>query len=212
MWVQVQDIPKLGVVLPMSRGEPPVIAFPLTLPMGWVESPPYFTVLTETACDLANSALHSTSHSFQRAHRLEAVAATSPPTDKSTAAATERPCSTERLRWDKRPRSTARPPVAAVDVYVDDFLLMAQTDAQRCKVMRTTLNSIDAVFRPLSDTDPSHRKEPASVKKMLQGDACWATNKRILGWDFDTVSQTIHLPPHHLKRLYELLDSISPPL
>jgi hypothetical protein len=40
VWLQIADIPKLGVVLPTSPGQPPLIAFPLTLPMGWVESPP----------------------------------------------------------------------------------------------------------------------------------------------------------------------------
>jgi hypothetical protein len=101
--------------------------------------------------------------------------------------------------------------VAAVDVYVDDFLLMAQTEPQRTKVLRTTLHAIDQVFRPLAHTDPNHRKEPASVKKMLKGDACWDTKKRILGWDLDTVAQTLHLPDHRLERLHVLLDSISPP-
>ena len=37
VWLRLDDIPKLGVVLPL------LIAFPLALPMGWVESPPYFT-------------------------------------------------------------------------------------------------------------------------------------------------------------------------
>ena len=58
VWLRAGNIPKLGVVLPTTPGQPPIIAFPLTLPMGWVESPPsYFTVLTETACDLANAHL-----------------------------------------------------------------------------------------------------------------------------------------------------------
>ena len=213
VWVQFRDIlPKLGVVLPTSPGEPPLIAFPLTLPMGWVESPPYFTVLTETACDLANSRLRQRLGS-PTPHRLEDIAAT-PPSDISTSADpaphAKRIRSSERLRSHKR-CSAGQPPVAAVDVYVDDFLLMAQTAPQRTRVMRTTLAAIDQVFRPLAPHDPSHRKEPASVKKMLKGDACWATTKRILGWDIDTLAETISLPPHRLERLYELLDAISPP-
>ena len=39
VWLQLADIPKLGVVLPTSPGQLPLIAFPLALPMGWVESP-----------------------------------------------------------------------------------------------------------------------------------------------------------------------------
>ncbi|KAI2501864.1 hypothetical protein MHU86_12629 [Fragilaria crotonensis] len=127
VWLQITDIPKLGVALPLASECHPLVAFPLALPMGWVESPPYFTALTETACDLANAALR------------------------------------------------VAPPVAAVDVYVDDFLLMAQTAHQQRKVLRATLQAVDAVFRPLDATDPAHRKEPASVKKMLKGDAHWAT-------------------------------------
>lgn len=46
---------------------------------------------------------------------------------------------------------------------------------------------------------------------MLKGDACWATTKRILGWDIDTRRGTLNLPPHRLERLYHLLDLVSPP-
>jgi hypothetical protein len=108
------------------------------------------------------------------AHRLEAVAATPPPDAVEYKESDE---VTQRVRIDPH----GRPPVAAVDVYVDDFLLMAQTFAQRREVMRAFLTAIDAVLRPLSLTDPVHRKEPASVKKMLQGDASWSTTERILG-------------------------------
>ena len=51
------DIPTLGVTLPFSHEGEPLIAFPLTLPMGWVNSPPLFCSATETVCDLANQQL-----------------------------------------------------------------------------------------------------------------------------------------------------------
>jgi hypothetical protein len=213
VWLQYRDIPKLGVVLPTSPGQPPLIAFPLTLPMGWVESPPYFTVLTETVCDLANASLRR-GHVLDLAkpHHLEHVAATLSNAAQASALPSKRPRSHERLRSSQRlVRLPGRPPVADVDVYVDDFLLLAQTEPQRTKVMRTTLHAIDQVFRPLAPSDPNHRKEPASVKKMLKGDACWDTQKRILGWDIDTEAQTLQLPEHRLDRLHVLLDSISPP-
>ena len=96
-------------------------------------------------------------------------------------------------------------------MYVDDFLLMPRFLAQRRRVMRASLTAIDEVFRLLSPTDPVHCKEPASVKKMLQGIGLWSTTKRILGWDLDIRASTLNLPPHRLDRLYELLDLISPP-
>lgn len=40
--IRAADIPKLGVILPHSPTGLPLIAFPLALPMGWVESPPLF--------------------------------------------------------------------------------------------------------------------------------------------------------------------------
>ena len=208
VWLQIADIPILGVALPTTPGQPPLVAFPLALPMGWVESPPYFTTLTETACDLANTELRGRNSKRPRntVHRLEQVAAT-PPSDTVEV---QGKCEATR-RDTRRGHRQGRPPVAAVDVYVDDFLLLAQTEHQRERVLRTTLHAIDDVFRPLSPSDPEIRKEPASVKKMLKGDACWATQKRLLGWDINTETSTLNLPPHRLERLYTLLDMIRPP-
>ena len=163
VWVQTRDIAKLGVVLPASPGCTPLIAFPLALPMGWVESPPYFTAVTETTCDLANAKLARPGQ--LEPHRLEGVAATPPP-DDDTLPSPPSPV------VDIPPTlcATSRPPVASVDIYVDDFLLLAQTAHQRTKVMRATLSSIDDVLRPRSEKDPPHRTEPASVKKMQKGE------------------------------------------
>lgn len=211
VWLQWADIPKLGVALPTSAGRPMLVAFPLlALPMGWVESPPYFTSLTETACDLANMSLCTSEHNtleHSTVHRLEGVAAT-PPTER-TIEVESKGAATRATHHRQR---QGRPPAAAVDVYVDDFLLMAQTRTQQQRVLRASLHAIDRVFRPLEASDLATRKEPASVKKMLQGDACWATKKRILGWDVDTApASTLNLPPHRLDRLYALLAMIRPP-
>jgi hypothetical protein len=171
------DIPKLGVALPTSPGRPPLVAFPLALPMGWVESPPYFTTFSETACDLANMSLCTSVMPLEHGavHRLEAVAVTPPP--ERTAAAKDKG---EATRVTHRGKHQGHPPTAAVDVYVDDFLLMAQTRHQQHRVLRAALHAIDKVFRALEESDSTTRKEPASVKKMLQGDACWDTRNGFL--------------------------------
>ena len=39
VWLQIADKPKLEVVLPSTAGQPRLVAFPLALPMGWIESP-----------------------------------------------------------------------------------------------------------------------------------------------------------------------------
>lgn len=179
------------------------MALPLALPMGWVESPPYFTAATVTAYDLINTAL-------QRgvrfpSHPLESLAATPPTNLKASLDARARS-----LAAVPGSAATRSPPLAYSDVYVDDFILAAQTRRHRQRVLRAALHSIDQVFRPLPADDASCRKEPISVKKLKQGDASWSTRKTILGWDFDTKSETLTLPPHRLDRLYELLNSFTP--
>jgi hypothetical protein len=67
--------PTLAVILPYKDGEEPLVAIPLSLPMGWVESPPYFCAVTETIADIANRDIHKR----QAPHRLDDLADTAPP-------------------------------------------------------------------------------------------------------------------------------------
>jgi hypothetical protein len=90
--------------------------------------------------------------------------------------------------------------VAQVDVYVDNFLLLALTRHQQHKVLRVNFSAIDEVLRSPTASDPVHRKEPTSTKKMLGEDAFWATQKRILGWDLDSEALTLCLPALCLLR------------
>lgn len=84
VWIQIDNVPKQawGLVLPTAPGSGPLVVFPLALPMGWVLSPPDFTVLTKMACDLANAIIKERLlHARLTATRwLEAVADT-PPSD-----------------------------------------------------------------------------------------------------------------------------------
>lgn len=61
----------LACMVPCLGHETPLVAIPLSLPMGWVESPPWFCALTETIADVANARTH-----FKRlpSHRLEKLA------------------------------------------------------------------------------------------------------------------------------------------
>ena len=52
-----EDVPSLGVCLPPVLDGKTLVAFPLVITMGWVESPPQFCSVTETVADLANTAL-----------------------------------------------------------------------------------------------------------------------------------------------------------
>ena len=203
VWVQLTDIPTLGVALPVAPGSTPLVAFPLALPMGWVESPPFFTTSTETVCDLSNAKLADPTFRGNP-HRLEQIAQSNPTASTDS-----------RLPPKRRPplASPCGPskPVAGVDIYVDDFPLLSQTKHQQQRVLRSALHSIDEVFRPLTSGDPPDRKEPSSVKKMLEGDAAWSTQKRLLGSDFDTELMTLNLPPHRIERLREVVSWIQAP-
>ena len=58
VWLSVADIPALAVAMPPGPNGEQLVAFPLVLPMGWVQSPPYFCSVTETIADLANDTLY----------------------------------------------------------------------------------------------------------------------------------------------------------
>ena len=72
--------PKLAIVLPTRPGEPTLLAIPLSLPMGWIESPPAFCAVTETIADLANWRLP---RRYAPLHRLDQFADTPPPVEEA---------------------------------------------------------------------------------------------------------------------------------
>ena len=199
VWLSVCGVMKLGVALPKKEGEEQLIAFPLVLPMGWVESPPHFCAVTETVADLANESLRK-GDQIDDWHRLE-VAADSAPPSYATATA-------EVPMTHNRPHRHARP-LSYIDLFVDDFLALAAGPPRtRNRVRRALLSSLDTVLRPLSSGDRSSRAEPASVKKLLKGDGAWATQKILLGWLIDSIEGTIALPPHRCTRLHEILAEV----
>jgi hypothetical protein len=52
------DVLKLGIAFPTDPDhQPQLVVFPITLPMGWTNSPPIFCAATETIADLANEGI-----------------------------------------------------------------------------------------------------------------------------------------------------------
>ena len=68
-----EDVPSLGLCLPPGPDGKTLVAFPLVLPMGWVEFPPQFYAVTETMADLANTALRKKNQWLRTPHRLDQV-------------------------------------------------------------------------------------------------------------------------------------------
>jgi hypothetical protein len=92
-----------------------------------------------------------------------------------------------------------------VDVYIDDFLALAQP-TQLVPTLAHTLQGIFSVFRDLPHAaDASTRKHIVSHPKLLQGDGAWSTSKIILVWQLDTEDMTIKLPAHKALRLQDIL-------
>ena len=235
--LNIDDIPKLGVVFPTNPGEEPLVALPLVLPMGWKNSPPAFCVATETAADLANNAINSDAQ--PNPHPLNAHAAAlddSPSTPTApapfptaapsitTALPPPLPPATTHANTSVTPISTPTPvpttrdpclpsskvPVSYVDVFMDDFLALAQGQQNRQRVRQLLFHAVDTVFRPNDFHDQISRREPVSLKKLRQGDCSWSTIKTVLGWIINTAAMTLQLPPHRQDRLGQILASIPP--
>ena len=187
---------KLAVPFPNLPGEPPLVAIPTRLPMGWTESPPAFSAVTETVTDLINEALES-SATMPPPHPMEAPASKLVPLTPSTPDP-----------YQIVESGPVRSPLAYVDVYVDDFVKLAQGWFNALRVRRHTFHEIDKAFRP-NDQHDSFRKQPISESKLGKGDDCWSTQKVILGWLIDTIAMTISLPPHRQERLLTLLGTIT---
>jgi len=161
--ININNIPKLGVVFPTLPGEKPLIALPLILPMDSKNSLPTFSTATETYADLANQrlALHQSGPSHpldDLAHSIESPPEPVPPSVPSKTPAAV-PIPTHRdpaLPIQDQPRSY-------VYVFVDDFVGLCQGKQNQRRVRRTLLRSINQVFRSLSPADPATRREPVSL-------------------------------------------------
>ena len=63
-----EDVPSLGVCLPPGPDGKTLVAFPLFLLMGWVESPPQVCAVTETVADLTNTSLREKTQRLCTSH------------------------------------------------------------------------------------------------------------------------------------------------
>jgi hypothetical protein len=184
----------LAVVLPSDGLSEPLLGLPLSLPMGWSHSPPYFCAFTETCADLANThAPTNPSHPFQYALLPSPAAHPSEPT--FTASTT--------FPFNPHPPQEQ---TKYTDVYLDDFMLLAQ-HPHTMPVMNNLLHHLSNIFY---DAPDSPRRPVVSQSKVSKGDATFSTYKRLLGWDVDSATLTIHLPTHRVDRLTHLLDTYLP--
>ena len=91
------------------------------------------------------------------------------------------------------PLTKHRGPIAHVDVFVDDFIGIAQGSQCQCQnVCCCIMHAVDNVFSQ-PDLATAQRKEAVSEKKLLKGEGGWRQRKEILGWILDTSRGTLEL-------------------
>jgi hypothetical protein len=180
---------ELAVILPWAHGTDPLLAIPLSLPMGWSLSPPWFCAFTETCADLFNNSPQPTTfdHPYQDIVQLSVAPSTAPTFAHDTI-------------FHQTP-TLPNQPLSYTDVYLDDFMLITQSPTHLQDLNRL-LHHVHSIFRDPTNSD---RRQIISQSKVLKGDATLQTKKRLLGWDIDSENLTIQLPPHRQDRLQELL-------
>jgi hypothetical protein len=159
-------------VLPQAEGEPVRLVVPLSLQMGWVESPPNFCAASETARDVAAQYTETPIGSLQDNKFVDyAIGSEEVQTLPESVAENE-------FRYLE-------------EVYVDDFmaLAIALSQEQVRHVANALLTGIHDVF-PADDVDEN---DPVSLKKLKQLEGQFALYKEMLGFVFDGVLKTMIL-------------------
>ena len=165
------------------------IVVPNSLQMGWCESPPFFCSGTETARDIIQYKLESTT--VLPPHKFEDIMLSKLSTSPAGKSSTPLHCNFN------------------LEVFVDDFIGMAQTSCpqQLRHFSRALLHGIHEVFPPPSVTK-HNGFDPISEGKLEKGEGTWDTTKEVLGWDIDGKAGTIQLPGKKCSKLRALLKTI----
>ena len=175
-------------VLPQEAGQPTKIVVPTSLQMGWIESPGFFNVPSETGRDVAE--------------HYAAAPIGSLPNHKFLPHTQSMP---EYLALPDEPVDPNHPLMFMMEVYVDDYISLA---VARCKadldhLANATMHGIHSVF-PENAKDED---DPISLKKLKKLEGAWALNKDLLGWTFDGIAKTIELDEAKLADILATLRS-----
>ena len=58
LWVRMEDVPSVAFPTPKKTpSNTQLVGFPLSVPMGYIGSPPYYYMVMETLADLSNEAI-----------------------------------------------------------------------------------------------------------------------------------------------------------
>ncbi len=159
------------------------------------EAPSLFCAVTETARDLAQ-------------HFADAAIPLPPHHVESSMAIEDVPM-----------RAQAEAPSKLLHVYVDDFCFAAtqSKDGEHIPIIRrTAIHGIEALFPPPTVTKHTDGKPPILVSKLLKGDGKFESKMDMIGFSFDGIKRTVHLPPQkaaaYIKETHRILRRKSVPL
>jgi hypothetical protein len=173
-------------VLPQNPGQPIYLVVPTSLQMGWVESPPFFCAVSETARDVVQDYCKTKLGSL--------------PPHKFTHYVIGNKAYDELPEQDEN----GKPFRYLLKVYVDDFVsfLVIPTSCKQLRHVSTgTMTGIHDIF-PADENDAN---DPILEKKLRQLDGEYATTKTILGFDFDRVNKTLRLEEAKCAHLLTVL-------
>ena len=119
LWARMEDVLFVTFLIPKKNpSKPQMVGFHLFLPMGYVDSAPYFSMLIETVAELTNKSITqqdvASAHPLEQASKARAADNVGAPEDQADS-------SWEQLTSEQR--SSAK---ANVDVYLDDLISVVQ--------------------------------------------------------------------------------------
>ena len=186
--VQEADSYNFAYVLPQEASKPCRLVVPSAVQMGWVESPSLFCTVTESARDI-------TQHLIDDGIEL-------PPDEVEDLISIQ----------DVPPRGRTRNPTKLLQVYVDDFCYAAtQSDdgLHIPTIRRASIHGIHSFFPPTCITEHKGGKPPISKSKLEKGDGNYESTKDMIGFRFDGIKRTVHLPPEkaaaYIKEAHRIL-------
>ena len=179
LWVRMEDVPYAAFLIPKKTPRNThLVGFHISVPMGYINSAPYFCMAMETVADLAKEAISKRDQVGE--HALD-LAAKSRAAEDASAHEAQADAS-----WEDFPAEQRSDAQANVNVYLVDCISVIQGGPiERHQMLCHLFNQIDRLFRPNEEAD-TKLKEAIYLMNLGQGDGAWSTRKTVLGWDLDT--------------------------
>jgi len=158
--------------------------------MGWCKLPPLFCTASETARDVTQDLWDLETELEPHPLKMYSIP--------------------NELNLPEITSVTSKSMANLLEVYMNDFFGMMQvpTIKELHKFTRSILYGIHSVFL-LPGPSKDATDKPISIKKLKAGNDLWSTQKEILGWLFNGISQCMQLPNDKVTKICTHLIQIS---